>query len=61
MSFLPFIYYVGTNIVSLKSHSISPAGDYIPRGIAGEILQKLTNYSVKLAIIGNFDKYKSKS
>jgi hypothetical protein len=29
--------------------------------IAGEILQKFTNYHIKLAIIGNFDKYKSKS
>lgn len=29
--------------------------------IAGEILQKFSNYKVKLAIIGDFSKYKSKS
>lgn len=29
--------------------------------IAGEILQKFTNYRVKLAIIGDFTKFKSKS
>lgn len=29
--------------------------------IAGEILQKFTNYHVKLAIIGDFTKFKSKS
>jgi hypothetical protein len=30
-------------------------------GMAGEILQKFTNYRVRLAIIGNFAKFKSKS
>lgn len=29
--------------------------------IAGDVLQKFTNYRVKLAIIGNFDKFTSKS
>ena len=29
--------------------------------IAGEILQKFANYQVKLAIIGDFDKFKSKT
>lgn len=29
--------------------------------IAGEILQKFTNYYVRLAIIGDFDRYKSKA
>lgn len=29
--------------------------------IAGEILQKFTNYHVKLAIIGDYEKFKSKS
>lgn len=30
-------------------------------GIAGDILQKFSNYNVRLAIVGDFDKYKSKS
>lgn len=29
-------------------------------GIAGEVLQKFSNYRTKLAIIGDFSKYKSK-
>jgi hypothetical protein len=30
-------------------------------GIAGEILQKFTNYQVQVAIIGDFSKYSSKN
>lgn len=30
-------------------------------GLAGEILQKFSNYRFKLAIIGDFSKYKSKN
>lgn len=30
-------------------------------GLAGEILQKFSNYNFKLAIVGDFSKYKSKS
>ncbi|MGI2297325.1 DUF4180 domain-containing protein [Paenibacillus sp. GXUN7292] len=29
--------------------------------LAGEILQKYVNYNIKLAIVGDFDKYNSKS
>jgi hypothetical protein len=34
---------------------------YLKTGFAGEILQKFSNYNVKLAIIGDFLKYESKS
>lgn len=30
-------------------------------GIAGDILQKFTNYRMKIAIVGNFEVYNSKS
>jgi hypothetical protein len=30
-------------------------------GLAGEILQKFSNYNIKLAIVGDFSKYESKS
>ncbi|WP_397327119.1 DUF4180 domain-containing protein [Paenibacillus oceani] len=30
-------------------------------GLAGDVLQKYANYKVKLAIVGDFDKYNSKS
>ena len=30
-------------------------------GVAGEILQKAVNYSIKIAIVGDFGKYQSKA
>ncbi len=33
----------------------------LKKGVAGEILQKFSNYKVKLAIVGDFSKFKSKS
>lgn len=30
-------------------------------GLAGEILQKASNYSIQIGIVGDFSKYKSKS
>ena len=32
MYLIPFIDYMGTNVLSIESHSISPSGEYIPRG-----------------------------
>ncbi len=44
-SLSPFIYYVGTKVLSLKSHSISPSGEYIPkrRTVLHTILEKHFN------------------
>jgi hypothetical protein len=38
-------------------------GDFfdLRTGLAGEILQKCANYRVKLAVVGDFEKYKSAS
>jgi len=54
MSSYPFIYYVGTNVLSIESHSIFPSGDYIPRRrtVLYTILEKhfndfVENYEVK--------------
>jgi hypothetical protein len=33
----------------------------LPSGLAGEILQKISNYRFKLAIVGDFSKYESKN
>lgn len=33
---------------------------HLKTGLAGDVLQKFSNYKVRLAIIGNFQKYKSK-
>jgi hypothetical protein len=44
-------------------HERSLAADFfdLKTRLAGDILQKFSNYRVKLAIIGNFGKYSSKS
>lgn len=45
----------------LYEYNINPDFFKLKTGLAGEILQKFVNYYVKLAIVGNFEKYKSKS
>ncbi len=41
--------------------NLTPAFFDLQTRVAGEILQKHANYSVKVAIIGEFEKFKSKS
>lgn len=43
-----------------KSH-LTEAFFELKTGLAGDILQKYVNYNVKLAIVGDFDVYDSKS
>ena len=47
--------------IILNENSIHPDFFKLKSGLAGEVLQKFVNYHVKLAIIGNFNKYASKS
>jgi hypothetical protein len=44
-------------------HEMNVITDFfdLKTGIAGEILQKFSTYNVKLAIVGDFSKYPSKS
>jgi hypothetical protein len=44
-------------------HSASLHGDFfnLKTGLAGEILQKFSNYRMKLSIVGDFSKVSSKS
>lgn len=50
-----------TNYIVLYEQNFEKDFFDLSTRIAGEILQKFTNYHVKLAIIGDFSKYKSKS
>jgi hypothetical protein len=47
--------------IILHEHQISPDFFDLKTTLAGEILQKFSNYRIQLAIIGDFSKYKSKS
>lgn len=51
------------NIDKVIIHKANLTADFfdLKNGIAGDILQKFSNYRVRLAIVGNFSEYKSKS
>lgn len=49
------------NKIVISESSITKSFFYLKTGIAGEILQKFSNYQMKLAIVGDFSNYNSKS
>ena len=53
--------YNGYNTIVVYEEAIVPAFFDLKTGIAGDILQKFSTYNVRLAIIGDFSKYTSKS
>lgn len=55
------LYYQDFDKVILHEENITPDFFELKTGIAGEILQKYTNYKVRLAIVGDFAKYPGKS
>lgn len=55
------LYYQGFDKIIIHQKNITPAFFDLKNGLAGEILQKFSNYRVRLAIVGDFDHYSSKS
>ncbi|MCF2503727.1 DUF4180 domain-containing protein [Dyadobacter sp. CY107] len=55
------LYYQGFDSIIIHEENITPSFFDLKTGIAGEILQKFSNYRIRLAIIGNFEKYPGKS
>ncbi|KAA2223562.1 DUF4180 domain-containing protein [Chryseobacterium sediminis] len=55
------VYYQDFDKVILYEKNITPEFFDLKTKIAGEILQKFSNYRIGLAIVGDFDKYESKS
>ncbi|RZL30816.1 MAG: DUF4180 domain-containing protein [Pedobacter sp.] len=55
------LYYQGFDKIIIHEEQITTDFFDLSTGIAGEILQKFSNYRVKLAIVGEFIKYKSNS
>jgi len=53
--------YLGARKIMIREEHLDPAFFDLKTGIAGEILQKFTNYRVQLAIIGDFSKFPGKS
>lgn len=55
------LYYQEFDKIILYEKNISPDFFDLKTGLAGEILQKFSNYRMQLAIIGDFSKYSGKS
>lgn len=55
------LYYQGFDGIVIYEKNITPDFFELKNGIAGEILQKFSTYRVRLAIVGDFSKYTSKS
>ncbi|KFF01505.1 DUF4180 domain-containing protein [Chryseobacterium luteum] len=55
------IYYQGFDKVIMYEKNVTPEFFDLKTKIAGDILQKFSNYRISLAIVGEFDKYESKS
>jgi len=55
------LYYNGFDKVILYEKNIIPAFFDLKTKMAGEILQKFSNYRIRLAIVGDFDHIKSQS
>jgi len=53
--------YQGARRIIINKKNIVADFFDLKTGIAGEILQKFSNYNVTLAIVGDFSKYSSKS
>lgn len=55
------LYYQDFEKIIIHEKNIVPDFFELKNGIAGEILQKFSNYRVRLAIVGDFTKYNSNS
>ena len=55
------LYYQDFNKIIVHEENIIPAFFDLSTGVAGEVLQKFSNYGVQLAIVGDFTKYPGKS
>ncbi len=55
------LYYQGFDKVIIHEKNITPDFFDLKNKMAGEILQKFSNYRVTLAIVGDFSKYTKES
>lgn len=61
LQLLADLYYQGFDKIVVHEKNISPEFFDLKTGIAGEILQKFSNYRMQLVIVGEFSKYPGKS
>jgi len=61
LQILADLYYQECDGIILHEKNISPDFFDLKTGLAGEILQKFSNYRMRLAIVGDFSKYPGQS
>ncbi|GGM84541.1 hypothetical protein GCM10010967_15550 [Dyadobacter beijingensis] len=61
LQLLADLYYQDYDCMILHAENITPDFFDLKTGLAGEILQKFTNFKFRLAIVGDFERYESKS
>lgn len=61
LQLLADLYYQDFDSIIIHEYNITPEFFDLKTGLAGEILQKFSNYRVRLAIVGEFGKYQGKS
>lgn len=61
LNLLGDLYYQGFDRIILHEGNITSAFFDLKTGVAGEILQKFSNYRVRLALVGDFSKYPGNS
>jgi len=54
-------YYQGMDKVIIHTYQLTPDFFDLKTGLAGEILQKFSNYRIQLAIVGDFSAYTGNS
>ncbi|RFZ95535.1 DUF4180 domain-containing protein [Mucilaginibacter conchicola] len=55
------IYYQGFDAMIVYEKNLTPDFFELKNKLAGEVLQKFTNYRMRLAVVGEFSKFDSKS
>ena len=55
------LYYQDFDKIIIHEKNITPDFFDLKNGMAGEILQKFSNYRIRLAIVGDFSKHTGKS
>jgi hypothetical protein len=61
LDLLGTVYYSGYDRMVIYKTNIIPAFFDLKNGMAGEILQKFSNYRVRLVIVGDFEQKNSNS
>lgn len=55
------LYYQEYDLIIVRSQHLNPAFFDLKSGLAGEILQKCSNFRIRLTIVGDFSAFTSKS